>query len=213
MFKTLLENVGLSTDESMSDLAMLIEEEMDELSNTFDELITPELDEPVVVSSPEEDIVEDDSIITAVTDEITSDAMDNIVNNIGSDDNDIPVDNSTDITIIDDDSDTKIDNHSIKDIVDEEDEEDDDDDEDDDDEDDDDEEDEEDDSILNGMMPDETEEISSDDFHDIDPDDIVGGAFEDDDTLIIDDHVTDFGDATDEIQEISDLVESIIDEL
>lgn len=71
MFKTLLEEVAMNSDTSMAELSVLAEEEMDELANTFDELITPEAD-------PVEE-VEDDSVIASIANDVVDDAIDSTV--------------------------------------------------------------------------------------------------------------------------------------
>lgn len=95
MFKTLLEEVAMNSDTSMAELSILAEEEMDELANTFDELITPEAD-PV-------DEVEDDSVIANIANDVVDDAIDSTV-----DDSVV-----SDVSVVDDSTGEEIDDSSI----------------------------------------------------------------------------------------------------
>lgn len=220
MFRRLMEEVAITTESAVNDFALLTEEEMDEMSDTFDNFVTPEANP--VEETEEEDI--DDSIIASVGGELAANAIedagglsddDSIIDDteivsdedgidlaaaisataseadggdddsldLGDDDSD---DIEDDVSIISD-SDGEITDTEVEADVEVDDKDDDDDD-----------------SII---PDDDSIVISDDELGDIDPDDLLGGAFDDDDKIILDGDVSDMGDLSDDLD---DLIESAI---
>lgn len=193
MFKTLLENVGMNSDSSMNDLALLLSEETDEFANTFDELITPEADDPIV------DDTDDDSVLATVGSEVAADAIEQI-----GDVSD--TDSIVDTVIVDDDGNDETDDiidatnnissDDIEDVIVDDDDEDDDD------------------SIIiddnSADTSDDEIDLDNIDMTDIDSDDIISGAFSDGDAIGMDGK---FDDIEDVIDDVEDLVESVVSSL
>lgn len=190
MFSGLMEEVAMKVEETSGEFGLLIEEELDEMGETFDKLITPELD-----AQPATDVVDDDSVLAAAAAEVADDAVeDAVMDGEGEGDSvvdssildvdpedEVPDDDDGEESIlagiggggdIDPDADAGDPDADLGDGEDED--------------------------ILSGL---------DGDLSDIDPNDLLDGALKDDDQLILDDQIGDVGDVFDDME---DMIESCI---
>lgn len=239
-FRSLLEEVSLNTESARSELADLLAEELDDAANTFDNFVTPEADPKPMAEDDDPEVGDDDSVLSAVGAEVAADAIEDLAN---VSDNDGP---KFDTQIIDDETGDDITDDIKAEVDDAESGSDDPSDDDavsfdsgDDAGDDlgdsgdagddmggDDLGGDGDDADLGDDTGDDVggdeAEITDDDLKDIDPDDLLGGAFDEEDELIMDDVPGEIGDVTDAAEDaaaggdesdVDDLVESLLNEV